>query len=173
MKASEIITNLFARDRVLWYLVLAILNAVVAVSFGFYTGYVFCALVLFAAFDAYGYFYLTQGNTYGSEDQIRTATYRICQNMFFVLLIAVLLLIAPWHVAAMFVLLWWLGVCDYLYYEMLRQMDYLNSCEDMPWLWWSPYGIVLRLQGKPIPCGYLKFFTWCGFILLVIYGFIV
>jgi hypothetical protein len=46
----------------------------------------------------------------------------------------------------------------------------MQSCEDMPWLWWTPYGMILRRLNKPISSGYLKFFTYVSIILLLIYG---
>lgn len=170
MKATEIISKLYSRDRVLLGLVVAVLNIAAGIAFGCTVSFIFAALAIFTCFDCYGYFYLTQCCTYGSEDMIKKATYRICQNIVFVLLIALLWLIAGWSAAVMFVLCWWLGFCDYHYYYLLKQIDYMQSCEDMPWLWWTPYGMILRRLNKPISSGYLKFFTYVSIILLLIYG---
>lgn len=170
MKATEIITTLYRRDRVLIGLGFALLNILAGIAFNMPVSFVFAALALFTCFDAYGYFYLTQCCTYGSEDIIKKATYRICQNMVFVLLITILVLIAGWTAAAMFVLAWWLGFCDYHYYWVLKQMDYMQGCEDMPWLWWTPYGFILRRLKKPVHSGYLTGFTYISIIILFIYG---
>jgi hypothetical protein len=171
MKATEIISILFKRDRVLWNLVLAVINIIAGLVFNVAVPLIFAALIIFTAFDCYGYFYLTQDTSYGSEHLVKVAVYRVCQNIVFALLIAILLLLASWHAAAMFVICWWLGFCDYHYYILLRQTDYLKNLEDMPWLWWTPYGIILRMMKKPINSGYLTFFTYLSIIILLIYGF--
>lgn len=170
MKAYDIYNILVTRDKVIYGLVLALLEGILGYMFNIPVMLIFSAILMFSVFDAYGFFYLTQYGKSGIDDYVRTAIYRIIQNLFFVLLIIVLLLIAPWHAAFMFVMCWWFGVCDYFYYVLLKQENYLNSLEDMPWLWWTPYGIVLRMFNKPIPNGCLKFFSWTGIIILTIYG---
>jgi hypothetical protein len=172
MRVTEIIQTLLRRDRILWWLLIGIIEFVIGAAFASHVAVVFGALVLFTVFDCYGFEYLTHDyRTYGLEYEIKKAAYRIIQNMFFVLLILLIWLVDEWHAAVMFVFMWWLGFCDFLFYDFLKKMDELDKQEDMFWLWWTPYGAILQKLGKPIHVKYLKIFSVVAFILLVIYGF--
>jgi hypothetical protein len=47
-----------------------------------------------------------------------------------------------------YVYLWWMGVCDVLFYVLLGKEDELISYADMSWLWWTPLGMINRLTDR-------------------------
>lgn len=100
------------------------------------------AIVLFASFDAIGYYRLkVHRSPLGSTD-IRPY-YRTLQAVFQHILTAFLLFLFGWKFAVIYVVAWWFGICDILYYVILRQNYF--SYGPMFWLWWTPIGIVSKL----------------------------
>lgn len=113
------------------------------------------AVLLFSSMDAIGYFHLVWGGNQtipaNNQDQ-RLVSYRFIQTVFQALVTIVLYTNVGLMYAISFNLMWWFGVCDILYYVLLKQnfMKY----EDMFWLWWTPIGIgrslgiVKEISGK-------------------------
>lgn len=95
------------------------------------------SIVLFSAFDAIGYYRL------GSNDKDKLPYYRTLQVVFQHILTAFLLFLFGWKFAVIYTVAWWFGVCDILYYIILRQ-NYFDY-GPMFWLWWTPIGIVSKL----------------------------
>lgn len=103
------------------------------------------AIVLFSAFDAIGYYRL---GVEGSTDKL--PYYRTLQVVFQHILTAFLLFTFGWQFALIYNVAWWFGVCDILYYLILRQ-NYFNY-GPMSWLWWTPFGIISKMfDSSPSP----------------------
>lgn len=100
------------------------------------------AIVLFSAFDAIGYYRLGVHNTIGTTGDLRPY-YRTLQVVFQHTLTAFLWFIFGWQFAVIYTVAWWFGVCDILYYIILRQ-NYFDY-GPMFWLWWTPIGIVSKM----------------------------
>jgi hypothetical protein len=41
-----------------------------------------------------------------------------------------------------------MGVCDVLFYVLLNKQKELLAYEGMPWLWWTPIGIINSSMGR-------------------------
>lgn len=106
------------------------------------------AILLFTAFDCLGFHYLLTNEETVAVDKgsIQNASYRIMQGAFQIILTFALWLLSP-PVAICFFGSWWLGLCDLLFYIVLRQSF---TYKDMPWLAWTPYGFINKLLGFKI-----------------------
>lgn len=103
-------------------------------------------LFLFSAMDAIGYFHLLWGsnqNIEANNQEQRLVSYRFIQTGFQIILSCLIYLSTNLMGAAMFNLLWWFGVCDMLYYMLLKQ-DFIHY-KNMFWLWWTPVGILKKI----------------------------
>lgn len=96
-----------------------------------------CSLLAFASFDAIGYQTVRK---IGGDNLIG---YRICQTAFqwMVSILATSLSGGLLWVGVGYTLLWWIGVCDWLYYILRKEYGYIEF-GDMFWLWWTPQGII-------------------------------
>jgi hypothetical protein len=102
-------------------------------------------LFLFSAFDAIGY--ESVAHSPKREDLIR---YRIGQSTIQWLVFILLGLLTHWNVWVLggYVYLWWMGVCDVLFYIMLKKEEELFFYADMSWLWWTPLGFMNKLLDR-------------------------
>ena len=41
-----------------------------------------------------------------------------------------------------------MGVCDVLFYVLLNKVNDLLNYGNMPWLWWTPLGILNKWMGR-------------------------
>jgi hypothetical protein len=101
------------------------------------------SVVLFSAMDAIGYFHLVWGgnqNVPANNQQERLVSYRFIQTVFQLLVSIALYSNVGLMSALSFNLMWWFGVCDILYYVLLKQNFF--GYGDMFWLWWTPIGIL-------------------------------
>jgi hypothetical protein len=101
-------------------------------------------LTLFTAFDVYGY------GSIDHSDRGFLTRYRIVQVIVQWLVFILLGLLTHWNTWVCFgyVYLWWMGVCDVLFYILLGKFNVMLSYGDMPWLWWTPIGIFNRYSGR-------------------------
>lgn len=95
------------------------------------------SVILFSAFDAVGYYRLDSG----SKEKL--PYYRTLQVVFQHLLTAYLFFLFGWQFAVIYNVAWWFGVCDIMYYVILKQNYFTYG--PMFWLWWTPFGIVSKL----------------------------
>lgn len=101
------------------------------------------SVLLFSSMDAIGYFHLVWGgnqNIPANNQQERLVSYRFIQTVFQMLVSIALYTNVDAMSAVSFNLMWWFGVCDILYYILLKQNFF--GYGDMFWLWWTPIGIL-------------------------------
>jgi hypothetical protein len=149
MLASDLSTfiNLIKRDWSFPALVLSIfglaLTQWVNLSYPLVLG---LGLTLFSAWDVIGYESVARSDK--RENMVR---YRIGQSSVQLLTIILLGVITHWNtwVVLGFIYLWWMGVCDVLFYILLNRLRDMVEYGDMPWLWWTPVGMMNRWMGRP------------------------
>lgn len=139
------------------------------------------ATLFFTVFDVYGYYYLLTRS--GNDSEINTENYftykfayrslQIGIQILLIMLIICISIINKFTIIPLlaFIISWWLGLCDYLYYIILKQYDMLEY-NDMFWLWWTPYGIIFKIYKEPIKAEYLINFSLIGLlssIMMIIY----
>lgn len=106
--------------------------------------------IFFSAFDAIGYFHLFWGGNQKEpvpQKHHRLVSYRFLQTSVQFLITAFLYSIAGIESAITFNLLWWFGVCDLLYYGLLKQNFFEYG--EMFWLWWTPAGFLNKIRIVP------------------------
>lgn len=103
-------------------------------------------LTLFSAWDVIGYESVAKSDR--RENMVR---YRIGQTSVQLLTIILLGVITHWNawVVLGFIYLWWMGVCDVLFYILLHRLRDMIEYGDMFWLWWTPVGMMNRWLGRP------------------------
>jgi hypothetical protein len=104
------------------------------------------SVLLFSSMDAIGYFHLVWGGDQSvpaNNQEARLVSYRFIQVGFQTLVSSVLYFNMGFIGVVSFNILWWFGLCDMLYYVLLKQrfIDY----DDMFWLWWTPAGILQKI----------------------------
>lgn len=102
-------------------------------------------LILFSSWDAVCYEIV--GRSDKRENMVR---YRIGQMSVQILIITLMGLLSDWNtwVVFGFFYLWWMGVCDVLFYILLGRLRDMVEYGDMFWLWWTPLGMMNRWKGK-------------------------
>jgi hypothetical protein len=103
------------------------------------------SLLLFTSFDIVGY-----NSVALSPNRMNLVRYRVIQTCFQWTLFLTVALITEWNLWATtgYVLLWWMGVCDVLFYILVGKLRDMLIYEDMPWLWWTPIGIINKFLGR-------------------------
>jgi hypothetical protein len=104
------------------------------------------SVLLFSSMDAIGYFHLVWGGDQSipvNNQKSRLVSYRFIQVGFQTLVSAILYFNMGFMGVVSFNILWWFGLCDVIYYILLKQrfIDY----DDMFWLWWTPAGILQKI----------------------------
>lgn len=102
-------------------------------------------LILFTAFDVFGY-----GSVEQSKDRENLVRYRIIQTGFQWTLFLLLGIITHWNtwVTIGYIYLWWMGVCDMLFYVLLGKLGDMLHYGNMFWLWWTPIGMWNKWNGR-------------------------
>jgi hypothetical protein len=103
------------------------------------------ALLSFTSYDAIGYESVAH-----SEDRTNLVRYRICQTGYqwvIALVVGILTHGSIWAVGG-YIFLWWIGVCDLLFYALLNRFSEIYTYGNMPWLWWTPLGIINKILGR-------------------------
>jgi len=138
--------NLIRRDGAFPALVLSLFGLGIAnyINLG-YPIILTLGLILFTSFDVIGYESVAHSNK--REDLIR---YRIGQSTIQWMTLILLGLLTHWNgwVVLGYVYLWWMGVCDVLFYVLLKKEDELLSYADMSWLWWTPIGLINGIMDR-------------------------
>lgn len=160
-----LLKSMFQRDYVLLSFVIGIILFAIGMLYKInIIAYISC-LLIFTSFDCIGWQYLItdclEHNFKANEKGV--INYRILQATVQFMLICCCYLLTP-SLAIAFTVAWWFGFCDLLYYLLLTQ-NFVPFGDDMYWLWWTPYGIVLLLFKKKITWQYLIAFGILGFIL--------
>jgi len=102
-------------------------------------------ITLFSAWDAICYEIAARSDN--RENMVR---YRIGQTSVQILIITLMGLLSDWNtwVVLGFFYLWWMGVCDVLFYILLGRLKDMVRYGDMFWLWWTPLGMMNRWMGR-------------------------
>ena len=102
-------------------------------------------LIIFTAFDVFGY-----ASVENSKDRDNLVRYRIIQTVFQWTIFLVLGLLTHWNLWTTigFIYLWWMGVCDVLFYVLLGKLKDMLGYGNMYWLWWTPMGIWDKINGR-------------------------
>jgi len=105
------------------------------------------AVALFTAFDIVGFYHILTKKTGVLTDVpiLNERIYRGIQTLFQAGLIYALYAFVNIEAAIGFTLLWWFGLCDLVYYIFSKQP--FMEFKTMPWLWWTPLGIINKLRG--------------------------
>ncbi len=102
-------------------------------------------LIIFTAFDVFGY-----ASVENSKDRDNLVRYRIIQTVFQWTIFLLLGLLTHWNLWTTlgFIYLWWMGVCDVLFYVLLGKLKDMLGYGNMYWLWWTPMGIWDKINGR-------------------------
>ncbi len=98
-------------------------------------------ILLFSAFDFLAFDRIVKTN----NKMKGLITYRIIQTILQYSLVYFLFINSGLATAIWFMLFWFFGVCDMLYYIIGKQ-SFINE-KDMYWLWWTPIGILNKSAG--------------------------
>jgi len=134
-------SNITSVLNILWgrrKFVLWMSAAVVLIGVGFWFSPVAGAgaLILFTMYDLVGW---EAVSPYYGSDRNLVMSYRVLQHVFLLALVALTWGLFGWMVAAAWLLVWWFGGADLLYYWIGR---YPLPRTSWTWLRWTPYGIV-------------------------------
>ena len=165
---KDIIKYFLKRDNTWVIALLAICNLTFALIFNNSFAYIITALLIFTIFDVNGYYYLAYRLIFHTESKYIIATYRFIQVIFQEILCLFIFEAVGIIPVLIFLLCWWLGYCDFAYYIVLN--DNIQVYEDMFWLRWTPYGIVLTLLNKPINYKWLIAGFIAANITLILYA---
>lgn len=137
--------NIFADYSYVAFAISAVLM-VVSILSGMNAFLLTSSVMLFASMDAIGYFHLVWGGDQSvqvNNQEERLVSYRFIQTVFQALVSIILYLQVGITYALAFNTMWWFGLCDMLYYVLLKQR--FIQYQDMFWLWWTPAGILKSL----------------------------
>ncbi len=93
------------------------------------------AVLLFSGFDYIGFQRITKTDS----EMKGLIEYRILQTLLQYSLLYHLYTLDIFY-ALEFLLLWWFGVCDILYYILGKENP--NTYGKIYWIWWTPLGII-------------------------------
>jgi len=127
------------------------------------------ALLSFTAFDSIGWESVAH-----SEDRMNVVRYRIDQTTYQYIIAALATAVSGglvW-VTIGYILLWWIGLCDVLFYYLLKKEADLYSYGNMPWVWWTPLGIYNKIMNRDTTGKELATISFIGLTLWLIIWFI-
>lgn len=135
---------IYKKDYSVIAFILSLLGLLISGFFDFNIGLYLFAVITFAGFDSIGYHYVLTREEKLEKNSVSfdeaNQGYRIVQTTIQVI-ISYYLLSHNWLLALLFNLTWWFGACDLLFYLLLKQYDFINN-NNMPWLWWTVFGIL-------------------------------
>ena len=122
------------------------------------------AILVFTVFDIVGYYYILTKKETVEPKKIWLWTYRALQIGFQTAIVFYLKSIDI-RIMVLFIISHWFGLCDLLYY-VLRGV-WIKS-NDMYWLWWTPFGLLINYIGKEkIHSYWLWYFSGIAVILSI------
>lgn len=127
------------------------------------------SLLSFTSFDAIGW-----ESVVHSEDRMNIVRYRVDQTVFQYIVAALATSLSNglvW-VTVGYILLWWIGLCDVLFYYLLKKEKDLYSYGNMPWVWWTPLGIINKYLGRDTNGKELATISFVGLILWLLIWYI-
>lgn len=156
-------THALTADLSVVALLISAVNIVAGVIFTLPALATISAVVQFAAFDVVVFKHIHHGN---EQDMQGRAYYRIVQGVYqYGLLLLLLHLFGYWCV--LYMVLWWIGVCDYMYYVFLG-VDTPLDVNDMYWVDWTLQGILCSLLfGRNLTGKEFHRWTWILFLMAI------
>lgn len=95
------------------------------------------ALLIFASFD-----YIVFQRIVKTDIELKgLIPYRFVQTLFQIGLGYLIYLSSGTIETLWFILFWWFGICDTLFYLLGNEINFIEY-DDMFWIWWTPLGIL-------------------------------
>jgi hypothetical protein len=154
----------FYNDGTVIALLVSVMCVVFGIRFNVAIVSVVGAVVQFASFDAIVFRYVHRQN---ESDMQGRAYYRIVQAVYQYGLALILAHSFGWW-ALLYIALWWVGVCDWLYYVLLKEKG-IGNVPDMYWVDWTAQGIVCSLVLNRNLTG-REFHTWMWVLIAITTG---
>jgi hypothetical protein len=166
----ELFIQLATKDYAFVALLISLIGFIVSAFTPLYPPIILLlAIFSFTAFDTIGWESVAH-----SEDRMNIVRYRIDQTVFQYIIAALAMSVSGglvW-VTIGYILLWWIGLCDVLFYYLLKKQNDLYSYGNMPWVWWTPLGIYNKIYGRDTNGKELTIISFGGLILWLIIWFI-
>jgi len=166
----QLFIKLATKDYAFYALVVSLLGLIYASFTPIYPPLILVfSLLSFTAFDTIGWESVAH-----SEDRMNIVRYRIDQTTYQYIIAALATSISGgiiW-VTLGYIILWWIGLCDVLFYYLLKKQDDLYSYGNMPWVWWTPLGIYNKYMGRDTTGKELATISFIGLILWLTIWFI-
>lgn len=166
----ELFAQLATKDYAFLALVVSLFGLIVASFTPVYPPLVLLfSLLSFTSYDTIGWESVAH-----SEERMNVVRYRIDQTTFQYIIAALATSVSGglvW-VTVGYILLWWIGLCDVVFYYLLKKQADLYSYGNMPWVWWTPLGIVNKYLGRDTNGKELATISFIGLILWLVMWFI-
>lgn len=166
----ELFVQLATKDYAFLALVISLIGLIVSSFTAVYPPLILLlALLSFTAFDTIGWESVAH-----SEERMNVVRYRIDQTTFQYIIAALATSVSGglvW-VTVGYILLWWIGLCDVVFYYLLKKQADLYSYGNMPWVWWTPLGMINKLLGRDTTGKELATISFIGLILWLIIWFV-
>lgn len=166
----ELFVQLATKDYAFLALVISLIGLIVSSFTAVYPPLILLlALLSFTAFDTIGWESVAH-----SEERMNVVRYRIDQTTFQYIIAALATSVSGglvW-VTVGYILLWWIGLCDVVFYYLLKKQADLYSYGNMPWVWWTPLGMINKLLGRDTTGKELATISFIGLIVWLILWFV-
>ena len=166
----ELFVQLATKDYAFLALVVSLIGFIVAGFTPIYPPLILIfSLLSFTAFDTIGWESVAH-----AEDRMCVVRYRIDQTLYqyIIAILASSLSGGLLWVSLGYILLWWIGLCDVLFYYLLKKQNDLYSYGNMPWVWWTPLGIYNKIVGRDTTGKELATISFIGLTLWLLLWFI-
>lgn len=166
----ELFVQLATKDYAFLALVISLIGLIVSSFTAVYPPLILLlALLSFTAFDTIGWESVAH-----SEERMNVVRYRIDQTTFQYIIAALATSVSGglvW-VTVGYILLWWIGLCDVVFYYLLKKQADLYSYGNMPWVWWTPLGMINKLLGRDTTGKELATISFIGLIVWLVLWFV-
>lgn len=166
----ELFVQLATKDYAFLALVISLIGLIVSSFTPVYPPLILLfSLLSFTAFDTIGWESVAH-----SEERMNVVRYRIDQTTYQYIIAALATSVSGglvW-VTVGYILLWWIGLCDVVFYYLLKKQADLYSYGNMPWVWWTPLGMINKLLGRDTTGKELATISFIGLIVWLILWFV-
>lgn len=121
------------------------------------------SIFLFTSFDYVGFSKILSNNKTNSTNLI---PYRILQSTLQYSLTYLLYFKFGEYIATEFILLWWFGICDLLYY--IIGLEPFWRYGKFTWIWWTPFGIISKIFNFDLNYKHLIIQSIIGIIITIL-----
>jgi hypothetical protein len=159
----ELFMQLATKDYAFLALVISLIILIVSAFTPMYPPLILLlSIVSFTAFDTIGWESVAH-----SDERMNVVRYRIDQTTFQYIIAALATSVSGglvW-VTVGYILLWWIGLCDVLFYYLLKKEADLYSYGNMSWVWWTPLGFINKILGRDTTGKELATISFIGLIV--------